>query len=161
VAPETLFRLAADVSGIAGVKEASGSLPQVMTILCDRPAGFTVLSGEDDLTFVLMALGAEGVISVAANEVPAAMAALCDAALAGRMERALTLHWRLLPLLRANFIETNPIPVKTGMEILGHFDAHFRLPLVPLSEGLRPALEDALRAAGAFDEIGAPIGPER
>lgn len=149
VLPETLFRLARDVDGIVGVKEASGNLAQVMTILRDRPPGFAVLSGEDDLTYPLMALGADGVVSVAANEVPEAMSHLCDAVLRGEMETALILHWKLLPLLRANFLETNPIPVKTAMEILGHFEAHFRLPLVPLGEESRAALVRALRSAGA------------
>lgn len=150
VLPETLFRLAREVEGIAGVKEASGNVGQVMTILRDRPADFTVLSGEDDLTYPLMALGAEGVVSVAANEVPGAMAELCEALLRGNMERALPLHWKLLPLLRANFVETNPIPVKTAMEILGHFRAHFRLPMVSLGEASRPVLVRALRSAGAL-----------
>lgn len=144
----TLFRLAREVEGIAGVKEASGNLAQVMTILRDRPPGFVVLSGEDDLAYALMAMGAEGVVSVAANEIPGPMAELCDAALQGETDRALALHWRLLPLMRANFLETNPIPVKTAMEIMGYFDAHFRLPLVALSAAHRRVLEDALARVG-------------
>lgn len=152
VAPETLFRLAYEVEGIAGVKEASGNLPQVMTILRDRPPELLVLSGEDDLTYPLLAMGADGVISVAANEIPSLMAQLCNAALRGETDRALALHWRLLPLMRANFVETNPLPVKTAMEILGHFEAHFRLPLVAMSPANRGVLEDALEQAGVSEE---------
>jgi len=158
VAPETLFRLAEEVEWVSGIKEASGNLAQVMTLLSERPDGVTVLSGDDDLTYPFLAMGADGVISVAANEVPGSMAALCDAVFEGDMDRALALHWRLLPLLRANFVESNPIPVKTAMEILGHFEAHFRLPLVPMSEGGRATLENALRVAGAFEDAGVPAG---
>lgn len=158
VAPETLFRLAYEVDGIAGIKEASGNLAQAMTLLRERPEGVTVLSGDDDLTYPFLAMGADGVISVAANEVPTSMAALCNAVFEGDLERALALHWRLLPLLRANFVESNPIPVKTAMEILGHFDAHFRLPLVPMSEANRAALRLALQSAGAFEDVGVSTG---
>jgi len=159
VAPETLFRLAEDVDAIVGVKEASGNLGQVMAVLRERPDGFTVLSGDDDLTYVFLALGAEGVISVAANEAPGEMAALCNAAFEGDLERALALHWRLLPLLKANFVESNPIPVKTAMEMLGHFEAHFRLPLVPLADAGRIALRDALRAVGLLEDTRVSTGP--
>lgn len=155
VTPDTLFRLAAEIEGIAGVKEASGNLSQVMTILRERPPEFVVLSGEDDLTYSLMSMGAEGVISVAANQVPGAMAELCEAALHGETDRALALHWRLLPLMRANFVETNPIPVKTAMEIMGRFDAHFRLPLVAMTDANRRILEEVLVRVGALgDEEG-------
>ena len=148
VEPETVLRLAAEVDNIEGVKEASGSMAQVMTLLRERPRGFTVLSGEDDLTFAMLSMGADGVISVAANEAPAGMAALCDHAFAGEWEASLAYHWRLLPIMRANFIESSPIPVKTAMEIMGRFDAHLRLPLVPMSEENRGRLEEALRASG-------------
>jgi len=130
-----------------------------MAVLRERPDGFTVLSGDDDLTYVFLALGAEGVISVAANEAPGEMAALCNAAFEGDLERALALHWRLLPLLKANFVESNPIPVKTAMEMLGHFEAHFRLPLVPLADAGRIALRDALRAVGLLEDTRVSTGP--
>ncbi len=147
VAPDTLFRLA-DHENILGVKEASGNIDQVMTILRDRPEGFLVLSGEDNLTFPMMAMGAEGVISVAANEVPGPMAQLAEAALEGRWDEALALHWKLLPLMRANFLETNPIPVKTAMEMMGRFRTHFRPPLCELGEAHREPLARALESAG-------------
>jgi len=147
VEPATILRLASEVENIGGVKEASGSMAQVMTLLHDRPPGFSVLSGEDDLTYAMLAMGADGVISVAANEAPAGMAAICDRAFDDDWEAALAHHWRLLPLMRANFVETNPIPVKTALEVLGRFDAHFRLPLARMGEQNRALLEEALRAS--------------
>ncbi|MFP3948236.1 MAG: 4-hydroxy-tetrahydrodipicolinate synthase [Longimicrobiales bacterium] len=152
VAPATLFRLAEEVENIAGVKEASGDIQQVMTILRDRPAGFSVLSGEDHLTFALMALGGEGVVSVVANEAPGPMATLTDLLREGRLRSARKLHNRLLPLMRANFVETNPIPVKTALEMMGHFDCHLRLPLTPLGSGARDTLREALESVDLLDE---------
>jgi 4-hydroxy-tetrahydrodipicolinate synthase len=148
ILPETLFRLAESHELIAGVKESSGDLDQVMTILRDRPEGFDVLSGEDNLTLAMIALGGEGVISVAANEVPGPMSRMVEAALAGELTTARAIHYRLLDLMRVNFIETNPIPVKTGLEMMGHHPAHFRLPLCELSEKSRPRLRAAIEAAG-------------
>jgi hypothetical protein len=99
-----------------------------MTILADRPDGFVVLSGEDYLTFALVALGGDGMISVVANEAPAASSEMVDAALGADWVRARELHYRLLPLMRANFLESNPIPVKTALELMGRGKAHFRAP---------------------------------
>ncbi|MBW3535711.1 MAG: 4-hydroxy-tetrahydrodipicolinate synthase [Gemmatimonadetes bacterium] len=147
VAPETLFRLA-EHDNIVGVKEASGSIDQVMTILRGRPDGFLVLSGEDHLTFPLMALGGDGLISVAANEVPGPVSDLVEAALEGRWDEARTLHFRLLPLMRANFIETNPIPVKTALAMMGRFEAWFRPPMCELGDAARTPLREALELAG-------------
>ena len=146
--PETLFRLADRHELIVGVKEASGDLGQAMTILRERPEEFTVLSGEDDLTLAIVALGGDGVISVAANEVPSAMSQMVEAALSGDLDTARSLHYRLLPLLRANFIETNPIPVKTALHMMGRIDGNFRLPLVPPGRETRERLREALLAAG-------------
>ena len=148
VAPETLFRLAEGHEMIEGVKEASGNLDQVMTILRDRPDGFGVLSGEDHLSYPIVVLGGEGVISVVANEAPARMSEMVEAALAGDHPTARRLHYQLLPLMRLNFIESNPIPVKTALEMMGRFTAHFRLPLCELSEGNREPLREALELAG-------------
>jgi 4-hydroxy-tetrahydrodipicolinate synthase len=147
VTADALLRIAREVPGVVGVKEASGNVAQVMTILAERPPGFLVLSGDDELTLPLVALGAEGVISVVANEAPAAMTRLCDDAAAGRGDEARALHVRLLPLMRANFVETNPIPVKTALELMGRGTAHFRLPLVPMSAAGRARLRAALRDA--------------
>ena len=153
VLPETVLTLA-EIENIAGVKEASGDVDQVMTLIRERPEGFTILSGDDALTFPLLAAGADGVISVVANLAPTLMSQMVERALGGDYEGARELHYRLLPLMRAIFVETNPIPVKAALEIMGHRQAHFRLPLVrPTSEVeafLRSALTDAgLLEAGA------------
>ena len=144
----TLLRIAEGHELIAGVKEASGDIQQLMTILSDRPEGFRVLSGEDHLTFALLALGGDGAISVVANEVPAPFSELTEAALAGDFATARDLHYRLLPLMRANFLESNPIPVKSALELMGHGPAHFREPLCELAAEHLPALRQALEQAG-------------
>ena len=141
----------AKVDNIAGVKEASGDVEQAMDILRDRPEGFLVLSGDDSLALPLIAAGADGVISVVANEAPAQMAELVEAALAGDFPTARDIHYRLLPLMQANFIETNPVPVKAALEMMGRSQAHHRLPLVPLGEQNRAPLERALREAGLLE----------
>ncbi len=141
----------AKVDNIAGVKEASGNVEQAMAILRDRPEGFLVLSGDDSLALPLIAAGADGVISVVANEAPAQMAKLVEAALAGDFATARDIHYRLLPLMQANFIETNPVPVKAALEMMGKSQAHYRLPLVPLGEQHRAPLERALREAGLLE----------
>ena len=148
IAPSTLFRLAEAHPLIVGVKEATGDMQQMMTILADRPDGFIVLSGEDYLTLPLMALGGDGAISVVANEVPAAMSSLADAALADDWAAAREVHYRLLPLMRANFVESNPIPVKTALALMGRGKAHFRAPLCPLSPDHMAELRAGLEAAG-------------
>jgi 4-hydroxy-tetrahydrodipicolinate synthase len=147
ISPRTLMRLA-DIENVKGVKEASGDLEQVMQILAQRPEGFLVLSGDDALTLPMVAAGADGVISVVSNEAPRPMSDMVRAAIAGDMERARELHYRLLPLMRANFIESNPIPVKSALEMMGRIRAYFRLPLVPLREERREELRAALVAAG-------------
>lgn len=146
----TVLRLARDVENVVAVKEASGDLQQVMTILRERPDGFLVLSGEDHLTFPLVCLGGDGVISVVANEVPDLFSEMVHAALEGRTEQARAMHYRMLPLMRANFVETNPIPVKRALEMMGRLDAHYRLPLVPLTEASEEELREALRMVGAL-----------
>ncbi len=147
VSAGTLLRLA-EIENIAGVKEASGDLEQMMTIIAGRPAGFLVLSGDDALTLPLLAAGGDGVISVVANEAPALMSGLARAALAGDMAEARELHYKLLPLMQANFIESNPIPVKTALELMGRGAAHFRLPLAPLERNNIGTLKAALERAG-------------
>ena len=148
VSAATLLRLAREHELIVGVKEASGDMQQVMTILHERPEGFLVLSGEDHLSYAMMALGGEGSISVIANEVPASMSEMVEAALADDWKTAREIHYRLLPLMRANFLETNPIPVKTALEMMGHGPAHFRLPLTEMSADARERLRAALEEAG-------------
>lgn len=146
IGTETLMRLA-EIENVCGVKEASGDLEQVMEIIARRPDPFLVLSGDDALTLPMIAAGADGVISVVANEAPGPMSEMVRAALGGDLVQARGLHYRLLPLMQANFLETNPIPVKTALQMMGRFTAHFRLPLVPLSEPDREKLRAALEAA--------------
>jgi len=144
---DTLMRLAAH-KNIVGVKEASGDLGQMMDVLARRPKGFTVLSGDDNLLFPLLALGGDGVISVAAHLVPEALVELTKEALAGRFDRAREIHYTLMPLFKALFIDTNPIPVKTALALQGRMKESFRLPLWPMDEPKRQALKEVLKALG-------------
>ncbi len=143
--PETVERLS-KIDNIVAIKEASGSLNQVSEILslCD----ITVLSGDDSLTLPMLGIGGKGVISVAANIVPGDVRAMIDAFDEGNLEEALRAHYKLFPLCRAMFIETNPIPVKTAMLLLGRLNGRFRLPLCPLREKNLPALQKALDEYG-------------
>jgi 4-hydroxy-tetrahydrodipicolinate synthase len=143
---ETILRLA-EIPGIVGVKEASGDLEQMATILARRPDGFAVLSGEDGLALPAIALGAEGLVSVVSNEAPAETAALVEHALAGELSAARRLHFRLLPLMRANFRETNPVPVKAALERLGACEATLRPPLGPAAEATIREIDEALAHA--------------
>jgi len=141
----TALRLAEEIPYIAGVKEASGNLAQIMEILHHRPAGFGVWSGDDNMTLPLVALGADGIISVVSNEVPAEFSGMVRLALKGKFEKAREMHFRLLALMNANFVESNPIPVKAAMARMGLLEETYRLPLTHLGEGSRPKLEKALK----------------
>ncbi len=143
--PETVERLS-KIDNIVAIKEASGSLDQVSQILslCD----ITVLSGDDSLTLPMLGIGGKGVISVAANLVPGDVRAMIDAFDGGNLEEAIRVHYKLFPLCKAMFIETNPIPVKTAMLLLGRLNGRFRLPLCPLREENLPALQKALDEYG-------------
>ena len=145
IAAETTVRLAREVENIVAVKEASGSLPLIMEILRSRPDGFRVISGDDSFTLAIIALGGDGLISVASNEIPGLMNQLVDLALAGNWAEARSLHYRLLPLLEANFIESSPGPVKAAMAMMGLIEENFRLPLVPIQEKSRVRLREVLR----------------
>ncbi len=141
IAPETMARLC-EVRNIVGVKEASGSMDQVSDIrrLCGER--FTILSGDDSATLPLMALGASGVISVITNVMPGEMTEMVAAALAGNYTRAREIHYRMLPLMRALFLETNPIPVKQALSLLKKCSPEVRLPMTPMS----PPAADKLKA---------------
>jgi len=152
ISAETTIRLAHDVENIVAVKEASGNLPQIMEILRNRPTGFRVISGDDSFTLAIIALGGDGLISVASNEIPALMSQLVNLALAGDWSEARALHYRLLPLLEANFIESSPGPVKAAMAMMGLIDENFRLPLVPIQEKSRARLREVLIQVGALGE---------
>jgi 4-hydroxy-tetrahydrodipicolinate synthase len=148
LAPATALALA-EHANIVGVKEASGDLRQIMEIIRHRPDGFVVLSGDDWLAFPVAATGGDGLISVTSNEVPAAMTELVHVARRGDLDAARRCQYRLLPLMDANFLETNPSPVKAGLALLGKIRDVLRLPLVPASASTRDALRNALTAAGA------------
>ena len=145
--PATVLRLAQHPNAI-GVKEASGDLKQAMEIISGRPDHFAVLSGEDWLTVSMVAAGGDGLISVVANEVPAATTSMVRHALGAELEEARDLLYRLLPLIDANFAETNPGPVKAALSAMGRVQNVLRLPLVPVSESTRSRLLAALRTAG-------------
>ena len=140
----TQLRLAAHPN-VGGVKEASGNMGQLMEVLRDRPAGFRVLSGDDVVTLPLMALGAEGVISVVANEAPRQMRDLTAACARGDFLGARELHNRLLRLMNLNFLESSPIPVKAAMALMGLCQESYRLPLCPPADTTREALRAALK----------------
>lgn len=142
---ETCLRLAEEVENIVAVKEASGNYAQISEIIRNRPEGFSVLSGNDNETLSLMATGADGVISVASNLVPAEMTALVRAMQEGRLEEARRLNFRLMPLFKGCFIESNPIPVKAGMASLGLLEDSLRLPLTSACAATRAAMEEILK----------------
>jgi 4-hydroxy-tetrahydrodipicolinate synthase len=143
----TLVRLAA-LPNVAGVKEASGNMTQIADVCRSVPPEFIVLSGDDALTLPAMAVGGRGVISVASNEVPAEMAQLAELAESGDFRAARLAHDRLFPLMQANFVEANPIPVKAALAMMGLLTERYRLPLVPPSDASRDRIAAALAAAG-------------
>jgi 4-hydroxy-tetrahydrodipicolinate synthase len=152
ISAETTLRLARDVENIVAVKEASGNLSQIMEILRIRPEGFRVISGDDALTLPMIALGADGLISVASNEAPEMMSKMNDLALAGNWDDARALHYRLLPLMEANFIESSPGPVKAAMTLMGLIEENLRLPLVPVQEKTRARMREVLIEVGLLKE---------
>ena len=140
----------AELPNVVGVKEASGNLAQIEEILLHRPPRFSVLSGDDALTLAVMAAGGDGVISVVSNATPAAMAALVERCAEGDFAAARTLHERLTPWMTAAFVESNPIPVKAALALLGRARNVLRLPLVPLDGRHESTVRAALEAAGAL-----------
>lgn len=145
--PDTVIRLSGHPN-IIGIKESSGDLAQIQHLLLGRPEGFAVLSGEDWMTLAVIAAGGDGLVSVASNEIPKLMSQLVRRSLRGQLGEAREILYQVLPLLEANFIETNPAPVKAALAAMGRITNHLRLPLVPLSETRRPPLLAALREAG-------------
>jgi len=152
ISADTTLRLARDVENIVAVKEASGNLSQIMEILRTRPDGFRVISGDDSLTLALIALGGDGLISVASNEAPQMMSQLNDLALAGQWDEARALHYKLLTLMEGNFIESSPGPVKAGMALMGLLEENLRLPLVPVQEKTRNRMREILSELGLLKE---------
>jgi 4-hydroxy-tetrahydrodipicolinate synthase len=148
VAPATIARIAKDCANVVAVKEAAGSLDQVSEIITLTKPSFIVMSGDDSLTLPMMAVGARGVVSVLANIAPKETQALCDAFAKGDLKKARALHLKLFPLIKALFVETNPIPVKAALELMGLCRAEPRLPLTPLTASARPLLKKALKDCG-------------
>ena len=140
----------AQVPHIAGVKEASGNLGQIQDILRERPPHFAVLSGDDSLTLAVMAAGGDGIISVISNATPKLMAQLVERARDGDFAGARALHEKLGPWMHAAFIESNPLPAKAALAMMGRIQNVLRLPLVPMLAAHEPAVRAALVAAGAL-----------
>jgi len=147
IEPETLARLA-EIKNIVGVKEATGSVDQAIEVLRLCGENFAVLSGEDSLTFSLMALGGKGVISTVANIAPREMSEVAQACLKGNWEEGRKLQLQLIPLIRAVFIETNPIPVKTALSLMGKCRGDLRLPLTPMGESNLHKMRKSMTAFG-------------
>ena len=150
VEPATLKRLA-EIDNIVGVKEASGNLAQVAAIVHAVPERFNVLSGDDSVTIPVIALGGRGLISVASNEIPAAMTQLVQACLRNDFPAARQIQRRYLPLMEVNFVESNPIPVKAAMALMGLLEPVWRLPLVPPRPESQVKIERVLQSAGLLE----------
>ncbi|MBZ5566068.1 MAG: 4-hydroxy-tetrahydrodipicolinate synthase [Acidobacteriia bacterium] len=147
IEPATVARLS-KIENIVGIKEASGSITQQMEVVYAVEPGFAVLSGDDAFTLPLMAVGGVGVISVVSNEIPGPMVKLAHLLLDGNYAEARKLNAQLLPLMQVNFIETNPIPVKAALAMMGLIEEVYRLPMVPMKPENRTRLEKALVAQG-------------
>ena len=155
IAAQTALRLARDCQNIVAIKEASGNLSQIMEILRERPANFRLLSGDDAVTLPLIALGADGIVSVASNEIPDLMSRMTELALAGNWTEARALHYRILPLMEINFIESSPGPVKAAMAMMGLLEENFRLPLVPIQEKSRARIREVINELGILESANA------
>src|SRR6195256_5957513 len=151
----TLARLS-EVSNIAGVKEASGNMSQIADVLNSVPGSFLVFSGDDALTLPVIALGGVGIISVASNEIPREMAEMTRAALNNDWNTARTIHRKYLPLMQANFIESNPLPVKAVLAMMGKLEEIYRLPLLPMRRDTRSKLQKIAADAGLITRPAAP-----
>ena len=155
IEPGTLARLA-EVPNIAGVKEASGNISQIAEVLNAVPESFLVFSGDDAITLPVIALGGVGIISVASNEIPAEMAALTRAALNNDWTTARSIHRKYLPLMQANFIESNPLPVKAALAMMGKIEEVYRLPLLPMRRDTRSKLQKIATEVGLISKPAAP-----
>src|SRR5947207_3329699 len=144
---KTMLRLA-EIPNIVAVKEASGNLGQIMEIIKDAPSHFRVLSGDDAMALAVVLLGGDGIVSVVSNEAPAQMSAMIGAALQSDIAKARELHYKLLPLMNINFIESNPIPVKAALAMMGLIGENYRLPLVKMKETNRAKRARSLKQTG-------------
>ena len=150
---KTTLRMA-EISNIVAVKEASGNLGQIMEIIKDSPNHFRVLSGDDAMALPIVLLGGDGIVSVVSNEAPALMTAIIDAALQSDIAKARELHYKLLPLMNINFVESNPIPVKAALAMMGLIGENYRLPLVKIAPGNRDKLATVLEQLGLLQTVG-------
>jgi 4-hydroxy-tetrahydrodipicolinate synthase len=141
----TVIRMAEEIPSIIAIKEASGNMGQIMDIARQRPPRLSLLSGDDAITLAVMAVGGDGCISVVANETPREFSEMVRACLTNDWQRARALHEKLLPLMNGNFIESNPIPVKAALAMMGMIEEVYRLPLVPISQKNREKLQSLLR----------------
>jgi 4-hydroxy-tetrahydrodipicolinate synthase len=152
VEPSTLARLAR-IENIVGVKEASGNIAQMANILHEVPSDFTVLSGDDAVTIPLMSLGGRGVISVVSNQIPTEMTRLAQACLRGDFETGRRIQRKYLPLMNVNFVESNPIPVKAAMALMGLLEPVWRLPMCPPAPASLARIEKVLEAVGLVEKV--------
>ncbi len=148
ISAATTLRLAEEHENIVATKEASGDLAQAAAIIANRPKNFKVFSGDDASTLPLISLGADGLVSVCANEIPRQTAKMVEYALAGSFHFARRSHYKILPLMEANFIESSPAPCKFVMSQMGLLEENLRLPLVPVTEQTRARLKAAMKAVG-------------
>jgi pyruvate/2-oxoglutarate dehydrogenase complex dihydrolipoamide acyltransferase (E2) component len=151
----------AHIRNIIGVKEASGNLTQIVEVFNAVPASFLVFSGDDAVTLPIISLGGAGIISVVSNETPREMAEMTRAALNNDWDTARRLHRKYLPLMQANFLESNPIPVKAALAMMGKIREVYRLPLVRMKDDARAKLEKALSTAGLEVKAAEPMPPRR
>ncbi|MGB9196806.1 MAG: 4-hydroxy-tetrahydrodipicolinate synthase, partial [Terriglobales bacterium] len=158
IEPATLARLS-EVPNIAGVKEASGNISQIAEVLNAVPETFLVFSGDDAITLPLIALGGVGIISVASNEIPREMAEMTRAALNNDWPTARTIHRKFLPLMQANFIESNPMPVKAVLAMMGKIQEIYRLPMLPMRRDTRSKLQKIATDVGLLAPMAKAAGP--
>lgn len=148
ISAETTLRLANDFDNIVATKEASGNFSQIMQIIAERPRNFKVFSGDDMTATALISLGADGLVSVCSNEMPKQTSKMIEYALDGSFHFARKIHYKILPLMEANFIESSPAPCKFVMKEMGLLEENIRLPLVPATKNAREKLKEAMKAAG-------------
>ncbi len=158
IEPSTFARLS-EVPNIAGVKEASGNITQIAELLNHVPETFLVFSGDDAATLPVIALGGVGIVSVASNEIPHEMAEMTRAALNNDWQTARTLHRKYLPLMQANFIESNPLPVKAVLTMMGKVQEIYRLPMLPMRRDTRSKLQKIATEVGVLARTAAPTVP--
>ncbi|MBI3955021.1 dihydrodipicolinate synthase family protein, partial [Candidatus Gottesmanbacteria bacterium] len=144
----TTIRIAKEVPQVIGVKEASGDIQQMMAIVKGAPSYFSILSGDDAFTVPLISIGGHGIISVVTNEIPGPFTKMVQAALEGDFTKARKLHYTYLDLMKVNFVETNPQPVKTALSMMGKIQEVFRLPLVTMEEKNKETLRKVLKEVG-------------